>query len=165
MAAMGGKRTVQSRLPKLLQRTLASDDLGVYVVPMAFSYSVSLQIKHPDVDPRLIIDAIGLPPLRCWAAGDERVTPKGNPLPGTYDESYCVFDLGAGSDGELADFLRQAVHRLEHAAIFIGGLRQTGGKLNFFVSWSPGERGEVFDVELLTDMARLGIDLGMLPIC
>lgn len=132
---------------------------------MAFSYRVSLQVWHPDADPQRIVAAIGLPPVRCWAVGEERATPKGALLPGTYLESYCVFDLGDGSDGQLADFLRQALGKLEHAASFIGELRQSGGKLNFFVSWSPGERGEVFDVELLAAMAGLGIDLGIEPVC
>jgi hypothetical protein len=93
------------------------------------------------------------------------MTPKGTVLPGTYRESYCAFDLGEGEDGQLADFLRRTLARLEHAAAFISELRQTGGKLNFYVSWSPRGRGEVFDVELLAAMARLGIDLGIEPVC
>jgi len=107
---------------------------------------------------------IGLPPKRSWAVGEDRATPKGTPLPGTYRESYCVFDLGHGDNGELADFLRQTLGKLEHAAEFIADLRRTGGKLNFYVTWSPRERGEVFDVELLATVARLGIDLGIEPI-
>ena len=130
---------------------------------MSFSYRVSLQVRHPDADPRDMVAAFGLQPVRCWAVGEERVTPKGTSLPGTYRESYCVFDLGDGNDGRLADFLRRRLEGLEHAAVFIGELRRTGGNVNFFVSWSPGERGEVFDVELLAAMARLGIDLGIEP--
>ena len=132
---------------------------------MAFSYRVSLQVRHPDADPQQIIAAIGLPPIRYWAVGEERVTPKGTLLPGKQRESYCVFDLGDRSDGELATFLREALGKLEHAAGFIGELRRTGGKLNFFISWYPGERGEVFEVKLLAAMARLGIDLGIEPVC
>ena len=132
---------------------------------MTFSFRVSLQVRHPDADPQQIVAAIGLPLVRCWAVGEARATPKGALLPGTYRDSYCVFDLGDGRDGQLTDFLRQALGKLEHAAAFIGELRQTGGRLNFFVSWSPGERGEIFDVELLAAMARLGIDLGIEPVC
>lgn len=131
---------------------------------MAFSYTVSLQVKHPDADPRKIIAGIGLPPSRSWAVGERRATPKGTPLPGTYRESYCIFPLGGKDDGELADFLRIVLGQLEHAAAFISELRRTGGRLNFFVSWSLGDRGEVFDIELLANMARLGIDLGIEPL-
>ena len=132
---------------------------------MAFTYRVSLQVRHPDADPQRIVAAIGLPPLRCWAAGEERTTPKGRPLSGTYRDSFCVFELGEGDDGQLAAFLRQWLTKLEHAAMFISELRRTGGKLNISVSWRPGARGEVFDVELLADMARMGIDLGIDPVC
>jgi hypothetical protein len=131
---------------------------------MAFHYSVSLQVRHPSADPQAIALGIGLPASRCWAVGGQRVTPKGALLTGTYRESYCAFDLGSEDDGELADFLRNALARLEQSALFLTELRATGGALNFFVSWSPGERGEVFDVALLADMARLGIDLGIEPL-
>lgn len=144
---------------------VAKDPDGAYVDRMTFSYKVSLQIKHPDADPKRVAAGIGLQAKRSWAVGEERRTPKGNPLPGSYRESYCVFDLGSGDDGELADFLRQTLTKLEHAAEFISELRRTGGKLNFYVTWSPNERGEVFDVELLAAMARLGIDLGIEPLC
>lgn len=131
---------------------------------MTFGYTVSLQIRHPEVDPHHIALGIGLTPSRMCAAGEPRATPAGSPLPGVYSESYCSFYLGGGEDGELANFLRDAIARLEQAAAFIADLRRTGGRLNFFVSWSVGDRGEVFDVELLGDMARLGIDLGIDPL-
>ena len=132
---------------------------------MAFNYRVTLQVRHPDADPQRIVAAIGLLPGRYWAVGEERSTPKGQSLPGTHQESYCYFDLGEGNDGQLAEFLHQATGRLEHAAEFIAELRQTGGSFNFGVSWSPGPHGEVFDIELLAAMARLGIDLGIDPVC
>ncbi|NYF31096.1 MULTISPECIES: hypothetical protein [Sphingopyxis] len=131
---------------------------------MAFSYRVSLQVRHPYADPQRIIKGIGLPFVRSWAAGERRATPNGKLLPGAYTESYCAFDIGKGDDGELADFLRQTLKRIAPSAAFIAELRQTGGTLNFFITWTPGERGEVFDVTLLTDMARLGIALGIEPL-
>ncbi|WP_267389732.1 hypothetical protein [Sphingomonas sp. GC_Shp_3] len=133
--------------------------------PMAFSYRVSLQVRHPDIHPQKLIDGIGLPAARYWAAGDERMTPKGTLLPGTYRESYCLFNLGEGEDGELASFLRRTLVELEQVATFISDLRGTGGQVSYYVSWYPGDHGEVFDVELLAGMARLKIDLGIEPVC
>jgi hypothetical protein len=132
---------------------------------MAFDYRVTLQVRHPNIDPQRIVAAIGLPPGRYWEAGEKRSTPKGESLPGTFRESYCYFDLGEGSDGQLADFLGHALGKLEHAAEFIAELRQTGGSVNFYVSWFLGPHGEVFDIDLLAAMARLGIDLGIEPAC
>ena len=131
---------------------------------MSFSYRVSLQVRHPYADPQRIIKGIGFPLVRSWAAGERRATPKGTLLLGAYTESYCAFDIGAGDDGELADFLRRTLTRMDSSAAFIAELRQTGGTLSFFITWTLGEKGEVFDVNLLTDMARLGIDLGIEPL-
>ena len=131
---------------------------------MGFSFTVSLQVWHPDANPQDIVTGIGLPPQRYWAAGNQRVSPKGVPLDGKYRESYCVFEVGRGDDGELAGCLRNALVKLEDRATFIGRLRDTGGKVSFFVSWSPGDRGETFDIQLLADMVRIGIDLGIEPI-
>lgn len=132
---------------------------------MAFSYRVTLQVRHPDVDPETIMTAIGRTARRYWRVGEDRMTLADTPLSGTYRESYCVFDLGEGEDGQLAAFLRRTLMQLEHAADFIADLRRTGGKVNYYVSWSPGDHGEIFDVDLIADMARLGIDLGIEPIC
>lgn len=131
---------------------------------MAFCYRVSLQVKHPYAEPRRIIAAIALPSVRSWAAGERRSTPTGRLLPGAYTESHCAFDIGEGNDGELASLLRRTLDRIEPSAAFISELRKTGGEFHFFITWTPGERGDVFDANLLNDMARLGIDLGIEPL-
>jgi hypothetical protein len=85
-------------------------------------------------------------------------------LSGAYRETYCVFEIGGGEDGELAECLREAVSELEDVRLLIEELRSTGGSSNFYVSWTAGERGEVFDVSLLSSIAALGIDLGIEPL-
>ena len=42
------------------------------------------------------------------------MTPKGTLFGGVRDESYCCFDICAGTDGELADELRNVVSTLKH---------------------------------------------------
>lgn len=161
MYASNGKRIVWFWARRHVGR-LRSDLLRC---PMAFSYRVSLQVRHPDADPETMIAGIGRTAHRYWTAGEARTTPKGTPLPGTYRESYCLFDFGESEDGQLAAFLRRTLVELGHAAEFISDLRRTGGKVSCYVSWFPGDHGEVFDVDLLADMARLGIDLGIEPVC
>ena len=92
------------------------------------------------------------------------MTPKGTPLDGKYRESYCVFHLDDRDDGELANYLAETLKKLESQAAFLTHLRGSGGKISFYVSWTPGCRGETIDVGLLADMARLGIDLGIEPL-
>ena len=132
---------------------------------MSNSFSVSLQVWHPDADPKSIVAGIGLPPKRCWQADDQRATVKGKILDGEYRQSYCLFELEDSAGRELYEFLGDVLGKLEARAPFIWQLRQTGGKVSFYVLWEPGDhRGESFEVELLADMARIGIDLGIQPL-
>ncbi len=132
---------------------------------MSDSYSVSLQVWHPDADSESIVEGIGLSPHRFWKAGDSRATPKDTELGGTYRESYCVFDLGGAEGKELRDFLEDALDSIKNATAFMSQLRQSGGKIGFFVAWERGDcRGESFDIALLSRMVHAGIDLGIQPI-
>ena len=131
---------------------------------MGFSYRISLQVRHPDGDPDDIIRGVGLPASRCWKIGEPRSTPVGNPLPGYYGETYCAFDLGEGDDGKLVERLRTLVATLMLRRDFFHDLKATGGLLNFFITWTVGERGEIFDCALLSELAILGIDLGIEPV-
>jgi hypothetical protein len=130
---------------------------------MSFSYGISLQVRHPDADPNDIVRNVGLPVKRSWRVGEPRSTPRGTALPGHYHTTYCAFDLGAGDDGDLAEHLRSQVAMLLPKRDFLHGLRATGGSLNLFITWAVGERGEVFDCALLSDLVSLGIDLGIEP--
>jgi hypothetical protein len=133
-------------------------------VSMTFSYGISLQVRHPDADPNDIASGLALTVKRSWRVGEPRSTPRGNTLPGHYGETYCVFDVGSGDDGEVAERLRSIIALLLPKRDFIHELRATGGSLNFYVTWTIGERGEVFDCSLLSVLASLGIDLGIEPL-
>jgi hypothetical protein len=130
---------------------------------MSFKYIVSLQIWHPDKDPADIASPLERSPSRSWKVGEPRTGPTGMALGGVREESYCVFPIGTGDDGALADCLRVAISDLEGARPIIVELRATGGRLIFHVTWEVGERGEVFDVALLSSIADIGIDLGISP--
>jgi hypothetical protein len=127
-----------------------------------FDFAVSLRIVHPDIDPAVVSAALSMAPKYSWKAGDPRVTPKGNPLGGTRKESYCTFDVARGGDGEVAERLAEAIERLAEHREFLGKLKATGGSAMFYVFWYPnGDTGEIFGADLLAQMGRLGIDLGL----
>lgn len=144
---------------------LSIDLSGVLNGEMVYSYTISLQVRHPDADPGYIVSGMELPAHRMWKKGEPRTTPKGAPLEGRYRETYCVFDLGKGHDGNLAAHLQTIVETLKPKRAFLTQLRAAGGSTAFFVSWEAGKRGEVFDVQLLSDIAALGIALGIDPHC
>jgi len=130
---------------------------------MSFDYRVSLQVHHPDATPADIANGLAISPARSWEVGDRRSTPKGTELEGNYHETYCLFHLGDGEDGELAKCLRDAVSNLQSKRRYLNYLRETGGRMNLYIGWVVGARGEVFDSRLLFDIADLGFELGIEP--
>jgi hypothetical protein len=106
--------------------------------------------------------ALPFPPDREWTAGEPRSTPKGQPLDGTYHDSYCTCAVGEGDDGELAMLLGRTLDVLEGRRDVLLDLRAKGATVSLFVTWGPdGDSGERFDADLLGRMAGLGIALGL----
>src|SRR5213082_491937 len=128
---------------------------------MAFEYEVALQVWHPSADSSDIIQQIGRTAGASYAAGEQRRSLSGSPLEGVYRESYCLFRLGDGEDGDLARFLEARVAELAPLKPVFAQLRATGGKIMFGILWTEGSTGEVFDVDLLAGIANLGVDLGI----
>ena len=127
-----------------------------------FDYAVSLQVRHPTAPAEQVAALVGLEPDRSWTAGEARTTPTGSLLDGVREESYCAFRLGQGSDGELAECLREVIESLKPRKAELAQLRSTGGSLLLFASWQAlGDTGEIFEGKLLGDIAALGIDLGV----
>lgn len=97
-----------------------------------------------------------------WKAGAERKTPEGTPLAGVYETTYCCFDLEHSKNIGLADFLKRCNRNLYKHKDFFNSIRSTGGDLEYFIGWfTDKDSGETFDLELLQQMAELGIDLAL----
>jgi len=53
-----------------------------------YEFTITLGIRHPDIDPARITAMLGVDPQATWKKGDARVGAEGEPLEGTYRESY-----------------------------------------------------------------------------
>jgi hypothetical protein len=127
-----------------------------------FDYSVSLRVKHPLWTAADIASRLNRTPKHSWTVGEPKKTPKGTPLDGLRTETYCCFDIDEGRDGEFASCLRRAVSDLRQVEVDLRELCSSGGTLMFYVFWYPnGDTGEIFETELLLQMASLGIELGI----
>jgi hypothetical protein len=125
-------------------------------------YEVSFRVHHPSIDPGLISTKLGLKPQHKWKAGADRKTPKGTPLKGVYETTYCTFRLKHSKKIDLADFLKYYNKNLFKHKTFLKSIRSTGGKLEYFIGWfSDKDSGEVFDLELLEQLVELKIDLSI----
>jgi hypothetical protein len=128
-----------------------------------FGFNISLQVRHPKLSTDELSKGLRLRPGRAWVAREERATPKGNPLPGLYKTSYCYYDLakGLGADS-LARKLSLANRRLQRHAALLRRWRKTGGTLHYYVTiHGRNAMGVEFDPQLLSNLAELGISLGL----
>lgn len=132
-----------------------------------FAFLVSLRASHPVMQASDIVECVGLPLKAGWTKGDVRTTPKGRVLDGNREQSYCTFDVGRGSDGELVVCLARTLDMMFQRSSELSRFRYGGGALSFFISWHPdaGDSGETFDPLLLGKMADLGIALELNVIC
>lgn len=127
-----------------------------------YRYVVSLRVSHPTKMPEEICNVLKMEPRYKWAVGAPRETPKGAPLKGIYDSTYCSFRLDHAKEVGLAQFLRQCNKTLGAHRDFFRQIRLTGGSSEYFVGWySKANSGELFTAELLKELADLQIDLGL----
>src|SRR4030095_6852927 len=128
--------------------------------PTKFSVSLRIRLFNKALDLPEICDALGLEPGRTWTIGEPRTTPQGDPLPGVYDFSYCYFKLARQGDEELHEMLDRLSDSLHQHLDLFRRIRSAGGTIEFYIFWvSIGNTGEVFDSQLLSKLATLGIDL------
>ncbi|MGQ0593408.1 MAG: DUF4279 domain-containing protein [Gammaproteobacteria bacterium] len=125
-------------------------------------YFVSLRFRHPDIDPQIICDTLNLSTTSRWRAGEPRTTPKGTLLEGYNKESYCAFRVAHGHETDVSEIITPMNQRLEDHADFLRQIRSTGGRIEYYVSWyCKGNCGESFRVEVLHELASLGIGLAI----
>lgn len=132
-----------------------------------YEFTMSLRIRHPEIDPAEITRTLGLHPQHTWRAGEERRSSAGDSISGTYRESYWV--CGLMSQPELASEhvgveseLQQALGTLRRSSDFLQSLQASGGTTEVYVSIFAREE---FRIELLAEMAsllgRMGITLAV----
>ena len=130
-----------------------------------YEFTMSLRIRHPQMDPALITRTLGLQPQHSWRAGDERRDAVGDTLQGNYRESYWMCGLMAhpkvateriGVEGELLRMLNS----LQGSFTFLQALHSSGGASEVHVSIFASQ---AFRIELLADivstLGRVGIGM------
>ena len=133
-----------------------------------YQFTISLRVRHPSIDPSRITEALGQQPKRAWQAGALRATAKGDPLAGTYDDTYWTsgslrrgeWKPGSRSPETLYGAIEALLSDLAGHKRFFQDIRSGGGSVVFSVGWFlDGDTGGVFDHDLLRRMGDFGIDL------
>ena len=129
----------------------------------AFSYKITLRLRHPEMDPDAISAALKMQPRFRWMAGQPRRTPLGQPLDGTCRETYWSSEVTEGSGFNLADTLESLVQELEHHKEFLEGFCATGGSVEYFIGWFTDGRntGATFSWDLQRRLAGMRVHLAL----
>lgn len=132
-----------------------------------YEFTMSLRIRHPDMDPDLITRTLGLQPQHTWRAGEERKSSAGDVLNGTYRESYWVCGLmpqpklSTGQVGVESE-LQHALSTLRRSFDFLQSLQESGGTTEVYINIFAREE---FRIDLLAEVSavlgRLGITMAI----
>ncbi len=132
-----------------------------------YTYSISLRITHPNIDPGKITDKLGFEPFRKWKAGENRMTPVGTLLEGENKESYWAADMHnekklKSTDVYMEDYLVELNNRLKSQKSYFAELIATGGCIEYFIGWFSADNvGLTLNTELMKQTAELGIEIGL----
>jgi hypothetical protein len=120
---------------------MASRSPSKFVASSAYTYAVSLRVRHPTVDPAILTDTLKLEPAHSWKAGDPRRSQSGEPVTGQYRDSYWSAPLPgqivAGVNLPLETFIAQQLLQLGRQRDFFAGLQAEGGGLSLLVEIAP----------------------------
>jgi len=120
---------------------MRSSNVGQVLPASAFSYSVSLRVRHPTLNLSVLADKLRLEPAHCWTAGELRRSQTGAPLGGNHRDSYWSALLPAQMDGPnsmpLELFFSQQVLQLSRHRDFLSKVQSDGGEISLLVEISP----------------------------
>jgi hypothetical protein len=126
-----------------------------------FRYSVSLHVSHPDIDPDLISQELGLQPThRPTCRGEAKTAPNGTPRDGYWEFSHWSHRFEIVQDGELVTFLQHLAATLEPHREFLRGLEEDGGVVEFFVGiFTDTNCDQILPFDLMGKLADLRVNL------
>ncbi len=132
-----------------------------------YEFTISLRVRHPHIAPELITNALAIQPQHTWKAGDVRRGPDGEPIEGTYRESYWMARLmdEPQVSGDLVSVESIVLHtlgQLRRTTEFLATLKMQGAHMELHISLYARES---FRLELLSEtlalLGRLGFDISM----
>jgi hypothetical protein len=128
-----------------------------------YEFTMSLGVRHPDIDPAQITRALGLEPGHEWRKGDERQDPAGSALGGNHRASYWFCEIVQrpkfpGERASVESELSRVLRVLRKAIVFMQDLHYGGGVTELFITIFA--RGE-FRIEVPPEesalLGRLGV--------
>jgi hypothetical protein len=123
-------------------------------------FSISLLIRHPNIDPKIISEELRLEPYACAKAGEPRVTPKGTPLQGVHDRSWWNHIFYYEGGVLFFEEAERLVHQLAAHKVFFLRIVEGKGDSTLYLQL-PGDvnQGSTAKPSMLKLMAELELHL------
>jgi hypothetical protein len=120
---------------------MSSSNVGQVLPASAFSYAVSLRVRHPQLNLSVLTDKLRLEPMHTWTAGEPRRSQSGAPLGGNHRDSYWSAPLPAQTIGAnsmpLELFLSQQVLQMSRHREFFCKLQSDGAEISLLIELVP----------------------------
>jgi hypothetical protein len=119
-----------------------------------YEFSMSLGVRHPDIDPEQITQALGLQPGHEWSKGEQRTDAAGAALAGNHRASFwlCEVPVRPEERASLESEISRLLRLLRKSTGFLQKLHEGGGAVELFVTIFA--RGD-FRIEISPDHATL----------
>jgi hypothetical protein len=130
-----------------------------------YEFTFSLRVRHPDIEPSEITQALGIAPQHTWKAGDSRSGSTGEPREGTYRESYWMGRLmdepQLSSDlMSVEAVLLRTLTQLRRSQDFLARLSKEGGVSELHISMVARSNFQLeLSAQALTLIGRLGLGI------
>ena len=126
-------------------------------------FDVELFIVHPTLDPVEIGTALGLDAKFAHRVGDQRKTPKGTALSGTYQDTRWRYSRRhETSDQRFAGKIAELIDCIEPRKAFLKELRSTGGTACLILQLlGDGYFGDKIPQSMLAKLIDLELDFGV----
>ena len=126
------------------------------------SFSVSLRVRHPSLDPDIITGTLGITPEHFWGCGEPRRSVSGAKLGGQHRETYWSATLPEplGQSGwhiEPATLLARHVIQLKRHRTFFERIRGEGGEACLTIELTPDAEAFRLDAAIMRQLAELGL--------
>ncbi len=123
---------------------MASSRVSQLVSASAFTYEVSLRVRHPNLDPAVLTETLHLAPLHSWKAGDPRRSATGAVLGGEHRDSYWSAPLPGDAAGAIAGFplelfMTQQLLQLSRQREFLSRIQAESGQVSLLIEISRVE--------------------------
>jgi Domain of unknown function (DUF4279) len=143
---------------------MSSGNIDPVLPASAFSYSVSLRVRHPELNLSVLTETLRLEPEHSWTAGDPRRSQAGAPLGGQHRDSYWSAQLPAQTLGAasmpLETFVSQQLMQLGRQREFFNRLQAGGGEISLLIELSPVENASLtFTSAMARRLADLNIEI------